>query len=47
LQALRGDAGGKHLFDDPRFELRTVAFEPAAVDIDTEEDLEIASLRSQ
>jgi molybdenum cofactor cytidylyltransferase len=39
LQALRGDAGGKHLFDDPRFELMTVAFEAAAVDIDRPADL--------
>lgn len=47
LRQLSGDAGGKHLFGDSRFDLATVVFEPAAIDVDTEEDLEIASLRSQ
>jgi molybdenum cofactor cytidylyltransferase len=39
LQGLQGDAGGKHLFNDSRFQLTTIAFEPAALDIDTPEDL--------
>jgi molybdenum cofactor cytidylyltransferase len=39
LAGLDGDTGGKHLLEDPRFALRTVDFEPAAIDIDTPEDL--------
>jgi len=39
LAALIGDKGGRHLFDDDRFQLRTVTFEPASIDIDTPEDL--------
>jgi molybdenum cofactor cytidylyltransferase len=39
LQGLKGDAGGKHLFGDARFQMTTVAFEPAALDIDTPADL--------
>lgn len=39
LAELTGDKGGRHLFDDNRFRLRTVTFEPASVDIDTPEDL--------
>jgi molybdenum cofactor cytidylyltransferase len=39
LAALEGDSGGKHLLGDPRFKTKTVAFEPAAVDIDTPDDL--------
>jgi molybdenum cofactor cytidylyltransferase len=40
LQDLSGDAGGKHLFDDKRFRLRTIEFAPAELDIDTAADLE-------
>lgn len=39
LEALTGDAGGRHLFEDPRFQLRTIEFEAAAIDIDTPQDL--------
>ena len=39
LLALRGDQGARALFDDARFEVRTVAFADAAVDIDTPADL--------
>lgn len=39
LQKLAGDAGGKHLFDDERFRLATIAFEPASLDVDTPDDL--------
>ena len=39
LTDLRGDAGGKHLFRDSRFRLTTVDFAPAALDIDTPDDL--------
>jgi len=39
IAALEGDAGGKHLLDDARFNLAKVRFEPAAVDIDTPADL--------
>jgi len=47
LQNLSGDAGGKHLFKDDRFGLQTIEFEPAAIDVDTKKDLEVASsLRS-
>ncbi len=39
LRALSGDHGARELFTDGRFTLKTVRFEPAAVDIDTPEDL--------
>lgn len=39
LAELTGDRGGRHLFDDQRFQLRTVVFEPASIDIDTPDDL--------
>lgn len=39
LAVLQGDAGGKHLFSDPRFRVSEVDFAPAALDIDTPEDL--------
>jgi len=43
LAALQGDAGGRHLLKDSRFVVKTVIFEPAAVDIDTLDDLRRAS----
>jgi molybdenum cofactor cytidylyltransferase len=39
LESLTGDRGAHALFDDRRFTLKTVPFEPAATDIDTPEDL--------
>lgn len=36
---LRGDTGAKALFDDQRFALKAIPFEPAAMDIDTPDDL--------
>ena len=39
LAGLKGDSGGKRLFQDKRFKLKTVRFDPAAADIDTPEDL--------
>ena len=39
LEQLNGDNGGRNLLSDSRFRLTTVDFEPAAVDIDTPEDL--------
>jgi len=45
LRQLSGDAGGKHLFGDSRFNLATVVFEAAAIDVDTEKDLR--SLRAK
>lgn len=39
LAALQGDSGGRHLLADERFEVKTVVFEPAAIDIDTPDDL--------
>ncbi|MDH3490534.1 MAG: nucleotidyltransferase family protein [Gammaproteobacteria bacterium] len=39
LESLTGDRGGRALFRDSRFTLRTVPFEPAATDIDTPADL--------
>ena len=39
LVMLRGDAGGRHLLSDERFSVVKVMFEPAAVDIDTPDDL--------
>ena len=40
LCALRADAGAKSLFDDQKFELTVILFEPAAVDVDTPDDLD-------
>ncbi len=39
LAGLRGDSGGRHLLSDERFRLKEVVFEPAAVDVDTPDDL--------
>ena len=39
LQLLTGDEGARSLLTDERFRLRTVSFEPAAIDIDTPADL--------
>lgn len=39
LSGLRGDAGGRHLLTDGRFRVRMINFEPAAVDVDTPDDL--------
>ena len=39
LAALEGDNGGRELLHDARFVVTTVQFEPAAIDIDTPEDL--------
>lgn len=39
LANLTGDNGGKHLLSDPRFRTRAVEFGPAAIDIDTKDDL--------
>ena len=39
LLALRGDQGGRAILDDPLFAVREIAFEDAAVDVDTVEDL--------
>ncbi len=39
LATLHGDAGGRHLLDNERFRVKKIDFEPAAVDIDTPEDL--------
>lgn len=39
LGKLAGDKGAKRILEDPAFDLRTVAFEDAAVDIDTPADL--------
>lgn len=39
LVMLGGDAGGRHLLADQRFTVRSIAFEPARVDIDTPDDL--------
>lgn len=39
LARLEGDSGGKRLLTDPRFRTTTVTFEPAAIDIDTPDDL--------
>lgn len=39
LMRLQGDAGARQLLSDERFQLRQVVFEPAAVDIDTPDDL--------
>lgn len=40
LARLDGDRGANRLFEDRRFVVETVPFEPAAVDIDTPADLE-------
>lgn len=39
LAQLTGDSGAKSLLSDPRYTVRTVPFEPAAIDIDTRADL--------
>lgn len=39
LAALDGDNGGRELLHDSRFVVTTVQFEPAAIDIDTPEDV--------
>lgn len=39
LCQLSGDRGARDLFRDERFQLKTVRFEPAAIDIDTPADL--------
>ncbi len=39
LEALDGDRGGRHLLDDERFRVTTVACEAAALDVDVPEDL--------
>jgi len=39
LCQLSGDTGARALFQDDRFRLKTVRFEPAAIDIDTPADL--------
>lgn len=39
LCALQDDTGGRHLLTDKRFGVQRINFEPAAVDIDTPEDL--------
>ncbi len=39
LGRLSGDHGAKSVLEDPQFELRTVPFEDAAIDIDTPADL--------
>jgi molybdenum cofactor cytidylyltransferase len=39
LESLAGDRGARALFDDRRFTVRSVPFEPAATDIDTPADL--------
>lgn len=39
LVRLDGDRGANPLFDDPRFTVRTLPFEPAALDLDTPADL--------
>ncbi len=40
LRGLSGDTGARNLLRDPRFNLRSVSFEDAAVDIDTPADLD-------
>jgi molybdenum cofactor cytidylyltransferase len=39
LAALDGDRGGRHLLDDSRFRLTTIACDAAALDVDVPEDL--------
>lgn len=40
LGELAGDEGARHILQDPAFDVRTVPFEDAAIDIDTPTDLE-------
>ncbi len=40
LAASSGDTGARRLFQDDRFSLRTIDFQPAAVDIDSSSDLD-------
>jgi CTP:molybdopterin cytidylyltransferase MocA len=40
LSGLSGDKGAKSVLQDPRFDVRTIPFEDAAIDIDTPGDLE-------
>jgi len=40
LAVLEGDAGGRHLLSDPRFQVKSLPFEAAAIDIDTPDDLQ-------
>jgi molybdenum cofactor cytidylyltransferase len=40
LATLTGDTGARQLLSDTRYTVRTVAFEPAALDVDTPADLE-------
>jgi molybdenum cofactor cytidylyltransferase len=40
LGELRGDEGAKRVLQDPAFDLKTVPFEDAAIDIDTPADLQ-------
>ncbi|MGA8205186.1 MAG: nucleotidyltransferase family protein [Woeseiaceae bacterium] len=40
LASLTGDVGARQLLADPRYTVRTVSFEPAALDVDTPADLE-------
>jgi molybdenum cofactor cytidylyltransferase len=39
LAILDGDVGARQLLSDRRFHVKTIAFEPAAADVDTPEDL--------
>ena len=39
LAALDGDRGGRHLLDDERFRVTTIACEAAALDVDVPDDL--------
>ena len=39
LARLEGDQGAQHLLRDDRYQTRTVIFEPAATDVDTQDDL--------
>ena len=43
LMELQGDTGARALFDDERFVLKTLLFEPAATDVDTAADLDTLS----
>ncbi|MDH3532978.1 MAG: nucleotidyltransferase family protein [Gammaproteobacteria bacterium] len=42
LAELQGDSGGRQLLNDPRFVVRKVRFENAAVDVDSPADLDVA-----
>ncbi len=46
LVGLKGDQGAQYLLRDDRYRTRTVTFEPAATDVDTREDLKVASERA-